>query len=94
MAYTIIHPGGLIDTDPGIEQLVLDVDDVLMSNKKRSISRADVASLCVAAVSVGKAKKVSFDCITRPVEGVGAPTSAEEVLTEFLKKEKTANYAL
>lgn len=84
----------MIDTDPGIEQLVLDVDDVLMSNKKRSISRADVANLCVAALSVGKAKKVSFDCITRPVEGSKPPTSAEEVLTEFLKTGKTTNYAL
>jgi len=94
LSYSIIHPGGLIDTDPGIEQIILDVDDRLMANKKRSISRGDVASICLAALSVGKGKKVSFDCITRPVEESGAPVSAEDVLAEFLKTERTANYSL
>ena len=32
--YTIIHPGGLIDTPASQQQLVLDVDDKLLKNEK------------------------------------------------------------
>lgn len=106
--YTIIHPGGLIDSykeDENKLQYVLDVDDKLMSRKKKSISRTDVAKLCVAALSVCKNQKVSFDCIrTLPIEksdndneddGSGESTTtitgqtAEEVLTKFVKESKT-----
>jgi uncharacterized protein YbjT (DUF2867 family) len=93
--YTIIHPGGLTDKPAGIENFVLDVDDKLLKNEKRSISRGDVASLCVAALSVGAGKKLSLDCITRPSEEEGAPvTSAEDALSAFVKEAKVYNYAL
>lgn len=95
LRYTIIHPGGLIDTPGGEEELVLDVDDKLMKNTKRSISREDVANLCVAALTVGGPDdSVSFDCITRPVKEGQTIPSAEEALTSFLKLGETANYAL
>lgn len=90
LAYTIIHPGGLVDTEPGLEEFVLDVDDKLIKNEKRSISRADVAKLCVAALVEGKGTNVSFDCITRE----GTPVSAGEALQAFLATGKTANYDL
>lgn len=93
LSYTIIHPGGLNDATANIEQLVLDVDDKFMSMKHRSISRADVTNLCLAALSVGKDKKISFDCITKAVEAGTIPSSATEVLTNFLKEMKTTNYA-
>jgi uncharacterized protein YbjT (DUF2867 family) len=92
--YTIIHPGGLTDTPPGAEEYVIDVDDNLIVNKKRSISRGDVADLCIAALTVGKGKKVALDVITRaPEEGVKVK-SAEEALSGFLKESKTYDYAL
>lgn len=71
--YTIIHPGGLIDTPGGMEEFVLDVDDNLYQgpNKSTRIGREDLADLCVAALSVGKGQKVSFDCITRPIVTAG-----------------------
>lgn len=81
-----------MDKDPDIEELVLDVDDKLMSNTKRSISRADVASLCVAALST--TENVSLDCITRVMAEGESPKSPEEVLEEFLKTGKTADYSL
>jgi uncharacterized protein YbjT (DUF2867 family) len=85
--YTIIHPGGLVDNIvPGSQEFVLDVDDKLMVNKKRSINRADVASLCVAALTVCRGKKVSLDCITR--EASGAIKTADESLELFLQEEK------
>ena len=67
--YTIIHPGGLVDTPAGVEEYVLDVNDVLLNNTKRSISREDVANLCVAAISLYQPgqTKIALDCITRPV---------------------------
>jgi nucleoside-diphosphate-sugar epimerase len=95
LRYTIIHPGGLIDTPAGEEELVLDVDDKLMKNEKRSISREDVANLCVAALTVGSdGKSVSFDCITRPVKEGQQVASAEEALSAFMELGVTANYAL
>jgi nucleoside-diphosphate-sugar epimerase len=67
--YTIIHPGGLVDTPGGKEEFVFDVDDNLYEGPNRStrISREDLADLCVASLAVGKGQKVSFDCITRPI---------------------------
>mmetsp|Transcript_19105 Transcript_19105/g.44266 ORF Transcript_19105/g.44266 Transcript_19105/m.44266 type:complete len:454 (+) Transcript_19105:403-1764(+) len=74
--YTILHPGGLVDTSGGHNEFVFGVDDQLYDlNHHRSaattasltrISREDIAELCVAALSAGKGKKVSFDCITIP----------------------------
>jgi len=95
LRYTIIHPGGLIDTPAGEEELVLDVDDKLMKNEKRSISREDVANLCVAALTVGSdGKSVSFDCISRPVKEGQQVASAEEALSAFMELGVTANYVL
>ncbi|KAG7337201.1 NAD-dependent epimerase/dehydratase [Nitzschia inconspicua] len=80
--YTIIHPGGLIDTPGGKEEFVLDVDDQLYKGPNRStrISREDLADLCVASLSVGKGQKVSFDCITRPIQ----PTSDNGAIPESI----------
>jgi hypothetical protein len=92
LAYTIIHPGGLVDTDPNVEELVLDVDDKLMESSKRSIGRADVASLCVASLST--TQNVSLDCITRALPVGEIPKPAPLVLEEFLKTNRTADYSL
>jgi hypothetical protein len=71
------------------------VDDKLLKNEKRSISRGDVANLCVAALTVGYGKDVSFDCISREVEdGTGSVPTAEKVFTDFLAGEQTTNYSL
>ena len=95
MDYTIIHPGGLIDTPASQQQLVLDVDDKLLKNEKRSISRADVASLCLAALEVSKdGQSVSFDCIATDVEEGTEIKSAIAALEEFLPKEITCDYSL
>ena len=93
--YTIIHPGGLLDTPASQEQLMLDVDDKLIQNEKRSISRADVANICVAALEVGKeGQSVSFDCIASEVEEGTEIKSATEALEEFLAKEVSCDYSL
>jgi uncharacterized protein YbjT (DUF2867 family) len=86
--YTIIHPGGLIDTPPGQEDFVLDVDDKLIQREKRSISRADVAALCVSALTVARGKKVSLDAITEQ----GDVRSPDEALKSFLAESKVYSY--
>jgi hypothetical protein len=78
----------LVDTPGGLEEYVLGVDDELYelnhqknstSDEKRSvtrISREDVAELCVAALSAGKGKKKSFDCITMTPSAISTSTSS------------------
>jgi uncharacterized protein YbjT (DUF2867 family) len=94
LEYVIIHPGGLVDTPAGEEDYVLDIDDILLKNKKRSISRADVANLCVAALGLESPTQISLDCITRPVDSKENVHSADEALADFLKEAKIYNYAL
>lgn len=96
MQYTIIHPGGLVDTPAGVEEIVLDVDDKLGDTHEMTrIGREDVAALCVASLSVGNRQNASFDCITRKVQpGEKSPRTAEEALATFLEQSKSANYSL
>lgn len=97
LQYTIIHPGGLIDTEPNQMELILDVDDRLMKNEKKSISRADVARLCIASLTESGGKSVSFDCIGRELaEGEEGTVlkSAEETLKAFIDSGVTCDYTL
>lgn len=93
LSYTIIHPGGLKDTPGGQKRLVLDVDDVLLKNKERQISRADVAELCVASLTVSAQKNVAFDCISVTPESDEEIVSAEDALVAFLTLGKTCDYS-
>mmetsp|Transcript_1105 Transcript_1105/g.2301 ORF Transcript_1105/g.2301 Transcript_1105/m.2301 type:complete len:368 (-) Transcript_1105:306-1409(-) len=99
LQYTIIHPGGLVDSEPSEMELVLDVDDTLMKNEKKTISRGDVANLCIAALTESGDRSVSFDCIGKErvvkegEESVDVK-SAEETFGSFLKTGKTADYTL
>jgi len=93
-SYTIIHPGGLKDDPAGQNQYVMDVDDVLIENKEnRSIARADVAKLCVAALTAGKGQKVALDVVTKPVAEGESVQTAEQALEAFLEESKVYNYA-
>ena len=93
--YTIIHPGGLLDIPASQQQLVLDVDDKLLANEKRSISREDVANLCVAALEVGKdGESISFDCIATEVEEGTEIVPATTALQEFMAKGISTDYSL
>ena len=92
--YSIIHPGGLKDTEGGLSHFVLDINDELLNREKRSISRQDVASLCIASLTVGKNQKVSLDCITSENDDEKSVLSAEDALAAFLKEGKTTDYSL
>ena len=77
--YTIIHPGGLVDTPPRQRQLDVDVDDVLLERKSRQVPRSDVARVACAALAKRElSKNLSFDLVSLPVgEGVVTEHAAE-----------------
>ena len=57
LSYTIVHPGGLVDEEAGKRELVVDVDDKLMATSaSRTVPRADLARVCIAALFEEKAK--------------------------------------
>lgn len=111
LGYTILHPGGLVDAAPGetAEDYVLDVNDRLMTAvtatqqpQKRSISRDDVARLCVAALALaaghghngGRDQRVAFDCVTVPRAAQETVPTAEAALADFLTRAPAYDYAL
>ena len=84
MDYTIIHPGGLKDAPGGERELVLDIDDNLISSKSkyRSIPRTDVASLCIASLRLGERRAV--DVVAKEVDE-GVTTTDFAALFDGLK---------
>jgi hypothetical protein len=93
LQYTIIHPGGLRDTPSGDMSIDLDVDDKLKSRTIRSISRCDVAKLCVAALSATNGKSTAFDCVNAELPKGAKRKSAENALKDFLASGKTYDYS-
>ncbi|KAL8526923.1 hypothetical protein ACS0TY_015972 [Phlomoides rotata] len=72
--YTIIRAGGLQDKEGGIRELLVGKDDELLQTETRSITRADVAEVCVQALNIEDAKFKAFDLASKP-EGTGTPTT-------------------
>lgn len=81
--YTIIHPGGLQDTPGNERELVVGVDDSLLSSTTRSVSREDVARVCVEALTSPAFKNKSFDLASKK-KGEGDPTLSVEPLIASL----------
>lgn len=63
--YTIIHPGGLLDKEGGVREVVFGVDDVLLTAKTKSIPRADVAEVCVQSMLRANSLNRSFDIVSK-----------------------------
>lgn len=93
LAYTIIHPGGLLphfgksndDCEGGKRELVIDVDDNLLESERRLIPREDVAEVTVQALSTQEAINTSWDLVSKnPGEGV-----VFNSLKELLKSAKS-----
>ena len=71
LEYTILHPGGLVDTPALQRPLLFGVDDAVIKRARRSIPRDDVARVCVAAVvgpSAAAFKNKSLDLICDATE--------------------------
>ncbi|XP_074271278.1 uncharacterized protein At5g02240-like [Silene latifolia] len=72
--YTIIRAGGLQDKPGGVRELIVGKDDELLQTETRTISRADVAEVCIQALQFEEAKFKAFDLASKP-EGAGEPTT-------------------
>ena len=93
LQYTIIHPGGLKDSPGGEMNFDLDVDDKLKVKTIRSISRCDVAALCIAALSESNGKSTSLDCVNAEIPEGSSRESAEVALRTFLGSGKEYDYS-
>ncbi|XP_059428115.1 uncharacterized protein At5g02240-like [Corylus avellana] len=71
--YTIIRAGGLQDKEGGVRELLIGKDDELLKTDTRTISRPDVAEVCLQALQFEEAKFKAFDLASKP-EGAGTPT--------------------
>ncbi|KAK7395277.1 hypothetical protein VNO78_15828 [Psophocarpus tetragonolobus] len=71
--YTIIRAGGLQDKDGGLRELIVGKDDELLQTETRTITRADVAEVCIQALNFKEAKFKAFDLASKP-EGAGSAT--------------------
>lgn len=70
--YTIVRPGGLKNTPRGKQRLVVSQGD---NQSVSTVSRSDVAAVCVACLEMASTKNVTFEVTTAspatsPVEGV------------------------
>ncbi|KAL2336605.1 hypothetical protein Fmac_011051 [Flemingia macrophylla] len=71
--YTIIRAGGLQDKDGGLRELIVGKDDELLKTETRTITRTDVAEVCIQALNFEESKFKAFDLASKP-EGAGSPT--------------------
>lgn len=83
VTYTILHPGGLTDDAGGERELVLGVDDEQHTTDNRSIPRADVARLLVAALEHESYRNRSFDARSRPVGEGDVTTDFDQLLKDM-----------
>ncbi|XP_052174023.1 uncharacterized protein At2g37660, chloroplastic [Diospyros lotus] len=73
VAYTIIRAGGLQDKEGGVRELLVGKDDELLQTETKTITRADVAEVCIQALQFEEAKFKAFDLASKP-ERAGTPT--------------------
>ena len=91
-AYTIVHPGGLLN-EPGNErELCLGVDDMVPGTNNNLVPREDVANVMIAALEDDRYRGRSFDLVSKPV-GDGVVTNDYSELVESLAG-KNCDYSL
>lgn len=90
--YLYLMFAGLKDSAGGASGIVLDVDDVLLKRKVRSISRADVAELCVQSLRIDAAKNRSIDAINDTA--VPTPKTTADIGALFLKLKRDCDYSI
>lgn len=91
LTYTIVHPGGLLDTPGSVREIVVGVDDEQLETSNRSIPRADVARLLIASLIHESYKNRSFDARTK-VEGDGTVTTDLNAL--LVDMQRNCDYSL
>jgi len=92
LTYTIVHPGGLLDEAPGQRALTVGVNDDLLAQPSRSVPRADVARVCVAALLHPGAHNKSFDLASQAKEAPGATPTADAAAVFAALGSRTCSY--
>ena len=87
---------GLSDKEGGTAPVLLGTDDKFLDRKKRSITRADVAELCVQSLLVPEARNRSVDCIndSDAPEGAAAPKATEDFAKLFREMSGNCDYSI
>lgn len=93
--YTIIHPGGLKDTDGGKRQLIVNLDDKILDGDKiqRGVPRSDVAEMVVQCIAMDAAKNISFDLASKE-ETTGIPATTDYTALVASLDGKSCDYSL
>lgn len=68
--YTVIHPGGLQNKPGGERELVVGVDDTLMSSDSKTVPREDVAEVVMQCLLEPAAVGRSFDIVATDPEKI------------------------
>jgi len=97
-AYTILHPGGLLphpgmrkdNSDGGLREIVVGVDDTLLDSDFKVIPREDVAEVVVQCLGFELARNASFDLASKPVGHPGAKPFVK--IEELIKEKLGCNY--
>ena len=76
LEYTVVRPGGLNNEPAGQKKLIAAQGDT----QSGSVARADVAAVCVAALSDPAAKGVTMELVSSKEEGVDVLSSLGEQL--------------
>eukprot|EP01024_Parvocaulis_polyphysoides_P018864 TRINITY_DN18409_c0_g1_i7.p1 TRINITY_DN18409_c0_g1~~TRINITY_DN18409_c0_g1_i7.p1 ORF type:complete len:328 (+),score=39.30 TRINITY_DN18409_c0_g1_i7:44-985(+) len=81
--YTILHPGGLKDTEGGKNQIEFGVDDELLKREQKGIPREDVAEVVVQSLKIKQAENRSIDLVAITQKESDAPTDVEDLFTKM-----------
>ena len=87
-----MRSAGLKDAAGGQSGIVLDVDDLLLKRKVRTIGRADEAELCVQSLRIDAAKNRSIDAINDTAVPTPKGTAGIEAL--FKKFKGNCDYSI
>ncbi|KAL5991885.1 hypothetical protein ACLOJK_012796 [Asimina triloba] len=79
-----LRAGGLQDKDGGVRELLVGKDDELLETETRTITRADVAEVCIQALQFEEAKFKAFDLASKP-EGTAYPSNEASILFLLLR---------
>ncbi|XP_073017309.1 uncharacterized protein At5g02240-like [Primulina eburnea] len=71
--YSIIRAGGLQDKEGGLRELLVGKDDDLLQTETKTLSRADLAEVCIQALNFEELKFKAFDLASK-LEGRSPPT--------------------
>jgi len=66
LAYTVIHPGGLINEPGGQREIVVGVDDDMLPEQNKTIPREDVAEVMCQSLLHNAYENRSFDMVSGP----------------------------